>query len=166
MANNPTHKLKLKDDGSVLIDDKGGVVKFADVNNFPILKDMTMFYAKLEKGGLREPHWHPNASELDYVVKGKVRIGILSGDMSRETVDLEPGDICYIPRGYFHYILNLADGESELAIAFSDPNPEDIGITGAFGFLDNDLLGLSFNTSPDLFKDIPKPDGNLIVTPK
>ena len=25
------------------------------------------------EGGVDEPHWQPNAAELDYVIKGKVR---------------------------------------------------------------------------------------------
>jgi oxalate decarboxylase len=30
----------------------------------------------MEKGGVREPHWHPNAAELNYVIEGKVRFTV------------------------------------------------------------------------------------------
>ena len=44
---------------------------------FPILKGMvrTLY---VEEGGIREPHWHPNAAELDYVAKGRARMTIFS----------------------------------------------------------------------------------------
>ena len=43
----------------------------ANADNFPILSGMGMLLLRLEKGGVREPHWHPNASELSYCIKGQ-----------------------------------------------------------------------------------------------
>ena len=35
-----------------------------NADNFPILEGMGAVLLRLEKGGIREPHWHPNAAEL------------------------------------------------------------------------------------------------------
>ena len=43
----------------------------ANADNFPILKGMAIYTLHLEKGGVREPHWHPNAVELGYCLAGR-----------------------------------------------------------------------------------------------
>ena len=48
---------------------KGGNRTIVSSNNFPILKGMALYLLRLEKGGIREPHWHPNAAELGYCVR-------------------------------------------------------------------------------------------------
>jgi hypothetical protein len=39
------------------------------------LKRYSLF---LRPSGIREPHWHPNAAELNYVVEGTAKMIILS----------------------------------------------------------------------------------------
>jgi hypothetical protein len=43
-----------------------GSQTIANADNFPILSDwaMSVFLVRLNKGGVLEPHWHPNAAEL------------------------------------------------------------------------------------------------------
>lgn len=38
---------------------------------YPFLSNMALATITLKKGGVREPHWHPNASELTYCLQGK-----------------------------------------------------------------------------------------------
>ena len=38
-----------------------------NIDNFPILEGMGAVLLRLEKGGVREPHWHPNGAELSCV---------------------------------------------------------------------------------------------------
>ena len=40
----------------------GGSRAMANENNFPILKGMALYSLRLNSGGIREPHWHPNAA--------------------------------------------------------------------------------------------------------
>ena len=46
----------------------GGTVTELTEKNFPIFKgnDAGVFFLVLKPGALREPHWHPNAWEMDY----------------------------------------------------------------------------------------------------
>jgi oxalate decarboxylase len=39
---------------------------------------MATYSLKLNRGGVREPHWHPNAAELDYVINGRAHMVIFS----------------------------------------------------------------------------------------
>ncbi|MEP6576713.1 MAG: cupin domain-containing protein [Nitrososphaerota archaeon] len=44
-----------------------------NADNFPILEGMGAVLLRLEKGGIREPHWHPNAAELSLCVSGTAK---------------------------------------------------------------------------------------------
>jgi oxalate decarboxylase len=60
----------------------------------------------LKPNGIREPHWHPNAAELDYVIDGRAGMTILSPGGSVDTFDVSPSQIVFISPAYFHYIEN------------------------------------------------------------
>ena len=47
----------------------GGSVKIVDRHNFPAT-DIAAAIVTVKPGGLRELHWHPNADEWQYYVKG------------------------------------------------------------------------------------------------
>lgn len=160
------HKFRLEKDGELAVDDKGGSIRLMNSKMFPALRGMTMYSVHLKKGGLREPHWHPNATELNYVISGKVRIGILHADGTRETFDLEPGDTGFIPQGWFHYIENIHDGDTNIIVSFGSDQPEDVGISNAVGFLSNKMLGTSFGVSEKVFEPLPKPEKAYLVVPR
>jgi hypothetical protein len=48
----------------------GGSRTMANTDNFSILNGngMAIYLLRLKRGGVREPHWHPNAAELSYIV--------------------------------------------------------------------------------------------------
>ena len=161
-----THKFRLEKDGEMAVDNRGGYIRLTNQALFPILKGLTMYTVHLKKGGLREPHWHPNAHEINYVITGKVKIGILSPDSSRETIELEPGDIGYIPMGYSHYIENVADGESHVIVTFSNESPEDIGFSDALGAVPNELLATTFGVPTKTFEPIPKFKKHILLAPQ
>jgi oxalate decarboxylase len=50
----------------------GGFFQQADEENFPILRGQAASIVKLTlvPGGIREPHWHPSAWELNIVTSG------------------------------------------------------------------------------------------------
>ena len=56
----------------------GGTRAMANQNNFAMLNGMALYSLRLEGGGIREPHWHPNAAELDYCLSGRALMTIFS----------------------------------------------------------------------------------------
>jgi oxalate decarboxylase len=160
------HKFRLEKDGKVAVDDKGGTIRIMNGQLAPGLTGMTMYAVHMKPGGLREPHWHPNASELNYVIGGKVRIGILHADGTPETFELEAGDTGFIPKGWFHYIENINDGDSHVIVGFDNVNPEDVGISGAIGFLSNNMLATTFGVPAKTFESIPKSTTSILMAPK
>lgn len=108
-----------------------GTRTMANADNFPILSGMGIALLRLSKG-VREPHWHPNAAELDYVIDGKARMTIFSPDGTGDTFEVGPGQIVFIPPAYFHYIENTDPvNTTHFAVFFNHERPEDTGISGA-----------------------------------
>ena len=90
----------------------GGTVRGVSASQFPILagQNGAMYSVKLLPGGVREPHWHPNAWEFDYCVSGYGRMTVLGTDGTAvDTFDVAPGDAVFVPMGYFHYFENIGD---------------------------------------------------------
>lgn len=160
------HKFRLEKDGKLAVDDKGGYIRLMNSKMAPGLSGMTMYTVHLKPGGLREPHWHPNASELNYLISGKVRIGILHPDGTPETFDLDPGDTGSIPRGWFHYIENISEGDSHVVVSFDNVDPDDIGVSAAMGFLSNKMLATTFGVPEKTFDSIPKTTQSILMAPK
>jgi oxalate decarboxylase len=142
----------------------GGTVALGNANTFPILSGLACYSLRLNPNGIREPHWHPNAAELDYVIEGRARMTILSPGGSVDTFEVSPGQIVFIPPAYFHYIEN-PDSISNMhfAVFFGHEKPEDIGISGALSAYSNEVLAAVFNLDPTLFDKLPKLEEDVFV---
>lgn len=138
------------------IDTKGGCARIVNSKNFPKLTKLALFSLRIYKNGIREPHWHPNADELNYVISGKARLTILSPDGSKDHFELTPGQGSIIPAGYFHHIENSGKEELRMAVYFGNSDPDDIGLSGALSAYSNDLLASIFSTDAKFFQKLHK----------
>lgn len=74
----------------------------------------------MTKGHMREPHWHPNAWELDVVVSGEVQVSILDPDTSSmHNYRIKEGEVVFIPMGWWHWIEPLSE-EAHLHLFFNN----------------------------------------------
>src|ERR1700722_7715401 len=71
----PTFKFEMeKQDARIF---EGGSAREAGEGNFPISKGIAGVSMYLKPGGLRELHWHANAAEWAYVIKGHCRVRVI-----------------------------------------------------------------------------------------
>lgn len=129
----------------------------------PALNGLAMYSLMLEPKGAREPHWHPNAHELNYLISGQARITLLSPNGGVDTFDMEPGDMSFLPRGYLHHIENTGDSKASFAIFFNHAAPSDIGLSGCLGAYSNEVLASLFNVPGSYFEHLPKYQHDLFV---
>jgi oxalate decarboxylase len=142
----------------------GGTVALGNANTFPILNGLACYSLRLKPNGIREPHWHPNAAELDYVIEGRARMTILSPGGSADTFEVNSGQIVFIPPAYFHYIENPDSiNNMHFAVFFGHEKPEDIGISGALSAYSNEVLAAVFNLDPKYFDKLPKLEEDVFV---
>jgi oxalate decarboxylase len=125
---------------------------------------MAAYLLRFKQGAVYEPHWHPNAAELDYVIEGRARMTILSPGGSIDTFEVNSGQIVFIPAAYFHYIENPDSiNNMHFAVFFGHEKPEDIGISGALSAYSNEVLAAVFNLDPTLFDKLPKLEEDVFV---
>ncbi len=87
----------------------------------------------LEVGAIREPHIHPNATQLDFVISGRARIGIVGPRNYRRLLELEPGDMAFTPQGYLHWIENIGREALQCGLILSNEQPETIELSEMLG---------------------------------
>jgi oxalate decarboxylase len=88
---------------------RGGEVRIVDSRNFEVSKTIAAAMVTLRPGALREMHWHPNADEWQYWIKGKGRMTVFNTGPKAVTTDFNPGDVGYVKRSNGHYIKNVGD---------------------------------------------------------
>jgi oxalate decarboxylase len=146
---------------------KGGSVVECTVKNFPVVgqSDAAVFLLRLQPGALREPHWHPNAWELEYVVSGKARLGVITPEGTSDIVDLEPGDVGFVPQGWAHFIENIGNTEMVMPIVFGNNQPNDIGLSTFFSGTPTEAFARTFNVPEADLAKADKPGKTLFIVP-
>ncbi|KAH9819846.1 Oxalate decarboxylase OxdC [Teratosphaeria destructans] len=89
----------------------GGRVRITDSRNFPISKTVAAGHLEINPGAMREMHWHPNADEWSYFIKGRARVTIFAAEGTARTFDYTAGDVGVVPRNNGHFIENLSEDE-------------------------------------------------------
>ncbi len=141
----------------------GGTVKISNGFYLPTLEGLAVYSLFLAPHAVREPHWHPNAAELNYLISGTVHIKLLSPDGHLDSFDMVPGDISFMPRGYYHYIENTSHEDVRMAIFFNNTFPSDIGLSGCLGAYSNQLLASLFKVKVSDLDSLPKYQQDLLV---
>ena len=107
----------------------GGRVRITDSRNFPISKTVAAAHLDIEPGAMREMHWHPNADEWSYFIKGRARVTIFGAKETARTFDYTAGDVGIVPRNMGHFIENLSEDEPlEVLEIFRAPEFQDFSL--------------------------------------
>jgi len=143
----------------------GGTVKECTGENFPVLVDnaAASFLLVLEPGAVREPHWHPNAWELDVPLSGHGRLGVANPEDTFSVQDILPGQIGFIPQGYAHYIENVGSEELRWVVVFNNTQPDDIGLSTTFAGMPTHTFTDTFGLPKGALARADKPDHTLFI---
>ncbi|MFT3832654.1 MAG: cupin domain-containing protein [Micropruina sp.] len=135
---------------------EGGMRFKANRENFPILQGMSLYKLVLFPGGIREPHWHANAAELGYCLKGKVLVSLYNTNDVKATFLVQQGDAFLVPSGALHAIENAGDANAELVLNFSHESPEDFNLSCTLSAFSNAVLGNTWGVNADVFKALKR----------
>jgi oxalate decarboxylase len=86
-----------------------GSVRIVDSRNFPVSKHIAAGLVILKPGGMRELHWHPNATEWQFYIAGKGRMTVFMPIGQARTMDFNANDVGFVPAVAGHYIENTGD---------------------------------------------------------
>jgi oxalate decarboxylase len=143
----------------------GGTIAEATGENFPVLKGQraAAFLLVLKPGGAREPHWHPNAWEIDIPLSGRGRLGVANPDATFSVQDISPGQMGFIPQGYAHYIENNGSEDLRWMVVFNNTYPDDIGVSTTFAGMPTHMLTKTLSLPSGALDHANKPDGTLYI---
>ncbi|MED6107540.1 hypothetical protein PIB30_015072 [Stylosanthes scabra] len=94
-------------------------------NVFPGLNTLGVSFvrADFDVGGINVPHYHPRATEVAFVLEGKIYSGFVDTKNKIYAKVLEKGEVMVIPRGMLHFQLNVGDGPATILGSFDSQNP-------------------------------------------
>jgi len=135
---------------------KGGEVRIADSTNFTVAKSVAAALVTIHPGGLREMHWHPNADEWQYWLKGKGRLGVFDTGPNAKTTDFNPGDIGYVKRNHGHYIKNTGDTDLQMLEVFRSDHFADISLSNWLAHTPPEMVAQTLNVDAATIAKFPK----------
>ena len=121
---------------------------------------MSFYKLVLQYKGLREPHWHANADEMGYCLKGQVLVNLYDPGDVKATFLVQPGDVFLIPSGALHHIENVGQEAAELIFCFSSDDVEDFNLSSTLGAFTNAVLGNTWDTKAQVFESLQRSNTN------
>jgi oxalate decarboxylase len=136
--------------------DQSGNLTRVDANDMHRMKRLSIRRLQLSPQGIREPHWHTNANELGYCLRGEHLVTIAGNHSTRHSFSISPGEMFFVPSGALHYVENIGSQEGEIILGFSHERPEDFGLSGTFGSFTDAVLGNTFGLPASAFANIQR----------
>ena len=107
----------------------GGNIRVADSVNFNVSTTVAAALVTVRPGAIREMHWHPNADEWQYYLKGKGRMTVFDTGPNALTMDFSAGDIGYVKRNLGHYVENVGDTDLQFIGVFRAPRYQEVSLS-------------------------------------
>ncbi|MFL9960726.1 oxalate decarboxylase family bicupin [Paraburkholderia sediminicola] len=108
---------------------KGGTVQIADSRNFKASVNIAAALVTVKPGGIRELHWHPNADEWQYYIKGQGRMTVFDTGPKAATADFRAGDIGYVKKSLGHYVENTGDTDLVMVEVFKTDHFAEVSLS-------------------------------------
>jgi len=135
---------------------RGGEVKIIDSRNFPVAQGVAAALVTVKPGGLREMHWHPNADEWQYYIKGKARMTVFNTGPRAQTAEFFPGDIGYVKKGLGHYVQNIGNEDLVFMEIFKSGRFQEVSLKQWLACTPPELVAQHTNIDPALIKQFSK----------
>ena len=139
-----------------------GEVKIIDSRNFPVAKTVAVAIVTVKPGGLREMHWHPNADEWQYYVKGEARMTVFNTGPRAQTADFRPGDVGYVKKGLGHYVQNVGSTDLMFLEIFKTDRFSEVSLAQWLACSPAQMVAEHLNMDPDLIARFSKDRPDIV----
>ncbi|PFN98792.1 cupin [Bacillus sp. AFS076308] len=132
----------------------------------PEMQDLALGDLFLSRAHIREPHWHPNADELDFIISGEVIISILNpSTLELQTYHVKPGQVTFLPKGWWHWITCVTE-EAHLLVAFNDGQIQSIEGSDVLRLTPPDVFELAYDVNARKLDRVLSPiDETVVIGP-
>ena len=135
---------------------KSGTVRIADSTNFPASKTIAAALSIIRPGGMREMHWHPNADEWQYYLKGAARMTVFNTGPAAVTANFRPGDVGYVKKGLGHYIENVGQTDLVFMEIFRADRFQEVSLSDWLAHSPVAMVAETLNLDPSVIAQFPK----------
>jgi oxalate decarboxylase len=141
---------------------RGGEIRVVDSRTFLVAKNITGALATIKPGGLRELHWHPNASEWQYYISGKARMTVFNS-AGAHTMDFNANDVGYVPKVAGHYLENIGDTDLNVLEVFATGDFQEISLNNWIRRIPPEMATAHLNLDADTIRKISADVGVYIL---
>jgi oxalate decarboxylase len=143
----------------------GGEVRVVDSHNFPASRTIAAGLVTIKPGGMREMHWHPNASEWQFYIAGNARMTVFSPVGNARTMDFSANDVGFVPAVAGHYIENTGDTDLVFLEMFKASEFLDISLNNWIRRLPPEMVTAHLNLDQADIDKIPAEKQSVIASP-
>lgn len=140
----------------------GGRVRIADTRNFPISTDVAAAHVEIDRGHMREIHWHPNADEWQFYISGKARMTVFAAEATARTFDFQAGDVGYVPLSMSHFVENTGAEPLRYLELFKSPRYMDVSLAQWMALTPHELVEAHLKIDRSLL-DATRKDKQAVV---
>ena len=144
------------------VETKSGTVRVADSTNFLVSKTIAATMVTIKPGGLRDMHWHPNADEWNYWIRGEGRVTVFNTGPQAITANFHPGDIGYVKKAFGHYVENIGDTDLVYMEVFRADRFEEVSLSDWLAHSPRDMVAETLNLDPSIIAQFPKNRPDLV----
>src|SRR5882757_2676917 len=133
---------------------RAGEVRIVDSRNFLASKNIAAALVTVKPGGLRELHWHPNASEWQYYISGKGRMTVFT-TAGAHTMDFNANDVGFVPSVAGHYVENTGKTDLVFLAMFKASEYMNISLNNWLRHLPPEMVTSHLKLQADTISKIP-----------
>ena len=146
-------------------ENSGGSIRIADSTNFPASKTVAAALVTVKPGSMRELHWHPNADEWQYYMKGSARMTVFNTGPHANTTDFRPGDVGVVGRNFGHYVENTGDDDLVFIETFRSDHYEEVSLANWLSHLPPKLVSAHLNIPVETLAKFPRGAQGIVPLP-
>lgn len=143
-------------------ENSGGRIQIADSTNFPVASTVATALVTVEPGSMRELHWHPNADEWQYYLRGSARMTVFNTGPHANTTDFRAGDVGVVKRNFGHYVENTGDDVLQFLEVFRSDHYEEVSLANWLGHLPPQLVSAHLNIPADVLATFPRASQGIV----
>jgi oxalate decarboxylase len=139
-----------------------GTLQIADTTTFKVSNTISAALETIKPGAIREMHWHPNADEWQYYLKGQGRMTVFDAGPAAGTMDFRAGDLGLVKRNQGHYVLNTGTTDLQFIAVFKSPVYQEVSLSNWLTLTPPALVAQHLNIDPTVLAQFPKGSPGLL----
>jgi oxalate decarboxylase len=143
---------------------RSGNVRVADSRTFKVSTTIAAALETIKPGAIREMHWHPNADEWQYWIKGQGRMTVFNTGPKAVTKDFRAGDLVVVKKSFGHYVQNTGTTDAQFLAVFKTSEYQEVSLSDWLTHTPPELVAQHFNIDASVVRQLPnKPPGFMPV---